>query len=604
MQEARQETKALAVRTRLSKKARAELEKVGSPFRPGDTIVCVSHGWREGQIFRILHMTPKYVRVAMYEEGKWWTEDELGSRCSLDYDELGDYVKLDTDPTTLESDVLRMAQDPEVSLAGPETEISDETALAVSRGKGPLLEAEKSLRHMQNKALVAKAVLARKVRKIRDIVHRYEEGLKKVHKVLHVAELYLGIGEEIVQIREGQAASAGEPIAIRQMLLYMDEEVGDPTEGGLDYQRIEEFDTWVCQPENTAQVLPEARGVVAIRPRRTAKWYVEDPWVNTILNQSNKLTYLLIRNGDNLYRIWMDEVIQPRLFPRHDELKPKEDGKSRGFFDERDLKEQDFNYKKYGVMLQGLIHRTPIFQPLAHDVDLFQAETWGKLVRFVRDDELTLPSGRLSWKAWKESINARVAVGSRIIYLAHRGAGSGRDGMDYDRVAYGLRFVHPPRTGLYTVVAGAEGETDQKHLRFLYDPGDEVWRGRDRWTGEWLESGPRKRRVGFHFYMDEVVNYDQIDLADVEFYLHNRTDRGDYAEMMGFLLYLRKRRLAEMEKEKGLVRLLTDQMKVPEKAVWEAVDWWKYKNKWKRALADDDAKALRMIKEKLRKVKS
>jgi len=30
------------------------------------------------------------------------------------------------------------------------------------------------------------------------------------------------------------------------------------------------------------------------------------------------------------------------------------------------------------------------------------------------------------------------------------------------------------------------------------------------------------------------------------------------------------------------------------------VDWWKYKNKWKRPIDKDDAKALRMIERKLK----
>jgi len=34
--------------------------------------------------------------------------------------------------------------------------------------------------------------------------------------------------------------------------------------------------------------------------------------------------------------------------------------------------------------------------------------------------------------------------------------------------------------------------------------------------------------------------------------------------------------------------------------VWEAVIWWKTKNKWKRALDKDNEKALRMIVNRLK----
>jgi len=39
-----------------------------------------------------------------------------------------------------------------------------------------------------------------------------------------------------------------------------------------------------------------------------------------------------------------------------------------------------------------------------------------------------------------------------------------------------------------------------------------------------------------------------------------------------------------------------------EKSVWEAVEWWKYKNKWKRPIEQNDAKALRMIEKRLKKI--
>lgn len=36
--------------------------------------------------------------------------------------------------------------------------------------------------------------------------------------------------------------------------------------------------------------------------------------------------------------------------------------------------------------------------------------------------------------------------------------------------------------------------------------------------------------------------------------------------------------------------------------ITEAIDWWKYKNIWKRPICNDDAKALRMIKSRVLKI--
>jgi len=600
----------LVIRKALSAKVKAKLRKLGCRFRPGDVIVGVRSNYRQGAVFRVLRMTEKRIVVAEWDDGQWCDRESCGDLITIGYDHINDYIKYDGDPVTLESDVLAMMQDVEGSLgSGPDLVPTDETALAPCQGKEPLLAAEATLQAAQNRALIARAIMQRKADEIGAIVHRFQEGLEKVRKVLHVAELYLGIDEEVLLIRDGEPAAATEPLSIRQMILYMDEEFGDPAGGGLDWKGIDQFDEWVVRPENTARVLPEAKGAVALQVRRHLKQY-EDIWAQVEGDAKNSRTYLLIRNGQRLYRIWMKEHIHPRLFPRKDEFKPKprhirwSEGTEEEYwspFDERDLKEREFAYKKHGVMLQGLLHRTQVFQPMAESVDLFEPKSWKGLVRFIRDDELTLPTGRLPWRDWQRQINSATRVGSRIIWMDKIGYYK-RDDEIHFRTGYTAGYGVPaPKEGLYVVVAGSQGEQDRKHLRFFYNPGDVVWRRADRWTGRCLDDGPRKRRIGFHFDDDEVLNYDQIDLADIEFYIHCRTERKHYADMLPLLYELRKQRLAEIEHEKGLVRLLTDRLQAPEPVIWKTIEWWKTKNKWKRPVAQDDAKALRMIRGRIKR---
>lgn len=64
-------------------------------------------------------------------------------------------------------------------------------------------------------------------------------------------------------------------------------------------------------------------------------------------------------------------------------------------------------------------------------------------------------------------------------------------------------------------------------------------------------------------------------------------------------------RLAEIEWEKEFVKMTIGELQkegcsVDEKDVWSAIDWWKNKVIWKRPITKDDAKALRMIKSKLK----
>lgn len=80
---------------------------------------------------------------------------------------------------------------------------------------------------------------------------------------------------------------------------------------------------------------------------------------------------------------------------------------------------------------------------------------------------------------------------------------------------------------------------------------------------------------------------------------NNRRDRAHFLRYGLLVWELRDQLLAEKAKEVDFVKLVAGRLDVDESKVWEAVDWWKFKNQWKRAIASDDAKALRMIEKRL-----
>jgi len=318
------------------------------------------------------------------------------------------------------------------------------------------------------------------------------------------------------------------------------------------------------------------------------------------LNQKNHKTYFLIRNGDNIYRIWSNITVDPRLFPTKKELNynPEESSKRIIYWNKEAKEEQEFEYKKYGLFLQGLLHRTLIFQPLSKQLHIFQPETWEGMLNFIQDDELMLPSGRLSWRGWQEEINSKIQEGSRIIYILS--SGHWEKNFMEGRVAYQYRHTHPPEGGIYIARKSPNANNRYERgdgFRFLYNPGGDVWT--INWDGT-HDYHKRKNRISFTFYMDEVLNYDQISLEDIEFYINCRTERKNYLKMMPLLYRLKRKRLEELEREKLFVQLVVNRNNVSEDKVWKLVDWWKYKNKWKRPIDKDDAKALRMIERKLK----
>lgn len=92
-----------------------------------------------------------------------------------------------------------------------------------------------------------------------------------------------------------------------------------------------------------------------------------------------------------------------------------------------------------------------------------------------------------------------------------------------------------------------------------------------------------------------------MDLDTVEYYINSRIDRENYLKMLPVLYQIKKMRLEEIKWEKGFVKSMALDLECDEKLVWDAVDWWKNKVIWKRPIRKDDAKAWRMIKQRLKR---
>lgn len=359
-------------------------------------------------------------------------------------------------------------------------------------------------------------VIAQKMRELEKIKDKLNgtiavlnKQIKKIFRVITTLELYLGIEETIIQIQEGMTAPVTEPISIRQGIMFMDEEVGDPWDDGLgiEWTHVKDFDQWLTRNENYKKVLPELKGMAAFKCKREQKKRSENPYVNMAMGESDHFTFLLIRNGDNLYRLITEKIeFYPRLFPRRqelqdlfelwtfmDDLEKKNKGESTHIWSEdeqrlrakfkgkdmefgrdtaatKELAEDNvFFYKMRMTLFQGILERTQIFEPTPEPIKLFDNSSIEKgLVRLIFDDELTLPSGRPTFWQWLEKLNSTITYGSRIILshnwnfrkdFNHSYIDSGRDlhnsRLD-DRFQSDNRYNMPklPNEGLYYVKMG------------------------------------------------------------------------------------------------------------------------------------------------------
>lgn len=673
----------------------------GYDFKPGDTFIY------EDGIVRITRIEIDnkrednddykykvyYQRAANYEATEWTKEDnvtvnnftyyhrgatklEPGKTVAEYWQEAKDIMEGKTDLSTYQDNQI-------------DESFNENTALIHRTSKEGLKVLQAGMEQKRSKAELMKKFVGYEMERRRRemavfmdqlgvIVAEFEKKIQKIMRVITTIELYLGINEELFQIQEGPLAPADTPITFRQKVLYMDEEIGHWGGGGLDWTNIEWFDEWLTVPENLQQVFPEPKGLVVFRPRRKDKDYRTDDWqYSAQMNRENAFrTYILIRNGDNIYRVYTDNIIiLPRLFPLRKELQAlmdtvqKEMNEAEGWSneDERKAKSQDkiddalYQYKKRAILMQGLIDRTEVFHPLpAEKINIFKLDELGDKVRFIYDDEEALPSGRKSFHDWWTELDEKIDHGSRILITGNY-SGYHRD--DYaDRYylaasAGGLKNVpDKPKAGVYQVErfrsswAKQYRETEYREKlkelegsgKKFIDEGEvkgKTWRQADKNTGSktiysirkfeddeeltilykpdavvyggWgsYESNDRKVRARFKIRKDDdfLINYDLVTLEEVEFYLKSRVDRPNYLDMMPVLENMKKFLLKEQANEAEFVRFLAQRnaaklgMTEEEAAarVREAISWWKFKNKIKRAITKDDALALKMIEKRI-----
>lgn len=489
-----------------------------------------------------------------------------------------------------------------------ETDIQAESRHQLRKRMDQLAEVRRQL-EIQKRELMAQADVLRLELNTR---------LKQIWRI----ELYAGSEEVVVQLREGNNSPEGVPLQIRQGLLYMDEEyaitewnkTGDVDQ--FDYENVEDFDNWLLADErNLNSVIPEEKGMVAIRIRRHDKEYGEPKDISEALrnaqkNEWNRNTYFLIRNGGNLYRIWADIVIWPRLFPRATEL--EEIGSKTYFGKDSDevVKDQFEHYFSGLLVLQGLIDRSAILQPMPEGVDVLRGVGMEGNVELIRDDEVNqLPEDIdiPDWHTYKESLSEAVQVGSRVLVMA-----------DFEPLhpdsGYKSRFLRwyqnpppPPSQGELYVI---ETELEKREGRWgpswtiKYLPDQVVYDS--SWGSTDWEGHQRTRRESIKLYKSEVIDFDAINPDMIDRIINERQYRRHYARTFRPMMRAAHFKREEEKLEEPLITMVIHNLGLDphDEALRvqarEVVRWWKMKTKLRRAVSEDDAKALRMVTKELK----
>lgn len=410
-----------------------------------------------------------------------------------------------------------------------------------------------------------------KLRQVQGVVDKMKREIGKLDYVIQTIETYAGIKEEVVPILRGEPAPETEPIVIRQAVLFMDEEFC-LIDDDFDWQKIGKFDDWLSKNGNFKIILPDPKSIVAIKPRRTDKQYSDNYWENIIMNRPNHVTLFLIRNGENLYRLESEHVyLTDRMFPNLDEYqKTLEDEKKDGWYEQKkesgELKSDNMRrtFTKVAFLLQGLVDRSDVFAPHNVSCSFLKMEGLDGSIRmeYELDTSHLLQDGRPSVKDWMRQQNEGLREGSRILLISAKG-------MDYDCF---LRYYNKgnepdyPGIGVYTVKKNPQYKPDESDNLWIRDvrrcpyiisymPDSDAY----SWTDGWTE---RKNKVSICFGKGrgEYINYDNLSIEELDYYLNNRLYRSQYFDYVRLLKTARSLIKREYERETEFVNMLCGEL--------------------------------------------
>lgn len=583
-------------------------------------------------IYRITGTEKREGRYTVYRFEKYnlstdrW---ETSERNTISPDSLEEYYRLligDFDEVLAVARAAVQGDDSALNKLLSEADNSPETLALVQTGtaqqvlslteKGEMLQdkIETIKNYMQMLIASARHEMEAKVSALDKKLLAVKDYVKNLQRVITVMNLYTGSNVDIVIVRDGAPAPDGEPIRIRQRILFMDEEyLASAENGGIDYNDIGEFNKWLSEPANLDVVLPEPRCIVAMKPKRYDASYSRDWYINKLLNQWNHHTYVFFRDGERILMIDSDDLeLHGTAIPYSDqaerfarEYEKLTASPSTSESEIRTLHERSeqlgYMYTKYISFLQGVIDSGRIFDMSKGRPNLAK----GDGVEYIYDDENAIGTGT-NWRQWQEELNSHIRRGTRILFhpKGNNGDSCGKPNRYY---SYESSEPYAPEAGVYNVDYPTKTEyrknpdtgryervtAKRDRLAIFYNP--------KRWR--WGDEG-KDRNEAWLYNPKCCINYDLLTVEAIDAMMADRTQRESFREWMPILQKARKALVEEKENEALFKQIVANEYKKKHhcddedklnKVIDEAVDWWKGKVIFTRSLSTDDAKAWRMI---------
>lgn len=385
--------------------------------------------------------------------------------------------------------------------------------------------------------------------------------------------LYTGDKVNVHKIVEGQSADPSIPLHLYQDRLYFDEELAaEGIIGGFDFGDVSKLDQIFSRNFRVIdRMIPAERGCVLVRVRREDKNYGgngENAIAEALMNLENQTTYLLVRDGENVYIVYSEITTDQahHLFPSMSdidrifrfsgrEIRPEhlDYSKARDMFERNTV-----FYKRMLLLLWGLSDRENLFGDFYNkDVhgNWYSEEFQSKHLVYVYDAEGTLTVQRPSFSDWVKEQNSKIQIGSRLAvnWPALINISSAPDCYS-NRPDHNNKYYRQfPSVDAFGVVLVDKNNKDRLVVRTQ--------------AHGWGRSPNKKVEktvsvdVELGLYEDSIacVCLDDIEIEDLNYYLESRKERQSYLSYFELFKMIRAQITAEDE-EQGATRakLLND----------------------------------------------
>ena len=395
--------------------------------------------------------------------------------------------------------------------------------------------------------------------------------------------LYIGMGVHAELLVDGPSAAASEKLHILQRRLHMDEELLIHVEsGGADYTDQKSLASALASdPTLVRRIFGCERCVVSAAWRRRDKDYQSGRFgkkLSDILaslmeaaqeNAENKATFLLVRDGGRIWKVDLPGILRDldRMFPTPSDMEAPYT--VRGWFSEpprriglddlqyakatEEFRKLALHYERVLIVLWGLHDRLGIFGPFMENSpyeNFIDPRMQQERFRLVWDDQNLIGPGRPSYRDWFKERNKALRSGSRVmvrwrIAMTPKSAPGAVEESDakYTNSGSGSRFRYAPDESFGLAVVRREAD----HMIVDCPVSGKVWRGYEEHVRRFMA------RVDLTIASDDdrfsFLVLDDVDPADIDFYLESRSQRPGYLDYVALLVAARNAVASDLEKE-------------------------------------------------------